>query len=132
MVYKRGAMKGCIKALNNNKAVGILVDQSLPEKQGIRVEFFGKPATHTTLASILARRYEVALIPVFITTDNYIDYNATIRTPIEYKKGDNLEADILAMTQAQANMMEQVIRKEPKGWFWQHKRWKVFLGDIYR
>jgi len=131
MVYKKGAMKGCIQALNQNKAVGILIDQSLPEKQGIKVEFFGQPATHTTLASILARRYEVALIPVFIETEDYIDYHATIHTPINYQKTDNQEADIAAMTQAQADMMEQLIRKNPKQWFWQHKRWKVFLREMY-
>ena len=131
MVYKKGAMKGCIHALNANKAIGILVDQSLPEKQGIKVEFFGQPATHTTLASILARRYEVDLIPVLISSDDYQNYHATIHPPISYQKTDNQEADIQAMTQAQADMMEKAIKANPKQWFWQHKRWKVFLRDIY-
>ena len=132
MVYKKGAMKGCIKALNSNKAVGILIDQSLPPAQGIEVEFFGHRATHTSLASILARRYESDLIPVFIHTDDYIHYYTTIYPPIPYQKSDDLEADIVAMTQAQANMMEGIIRQDPKQWFWQHKRWKVFYREMYQ
>jgi KDO2-lipid IV(A) lauroyltransferase len=132
MVYKRGAMKGCIKALNSDKAVGILIDQSLPLAQGVEVEFFGHRATHTSLASILARRYESDLIPVFIHTNDYIHYHTTIYPPLAYQKSDNLEADILAMTQAQADMMESIIKEDPKQWFWQHKRWKVFYKEMYQ
>jgi len=131
MVYKRGAMRGCIQALNANKAVGILVDQSLPLSQGMEISFFSHRATHTKLASILARRYECDLIPVFIHTDDYIHYHATIHTPIAYQKTLDTDADILAMTQAQADIMEQVIRQDPKQWFWQHKRWKVFYPQKY-
>ncbi len=132
MVYKRGAMKGCIQALNADKAVGILVDQSLPLSQGIEIDFFSHKATHTTLASILARRYESDIIPVFIHTEDYLTYKATIHEPIPYQKSDEQEADILAMTQAQADIMERVIRQDPRQWFWQHKRWKVFYSGIYR
>lgn len=132
MVYKKGAMKGCIKALKNKKAVGILIDQSLPIGQGIEINFFSNKATHTTLASTLSRRYQVDLIPVFISTNDYIDYQATIYDPIPYIKTTNQEDDILKMTQAQADVMQMVIEKNPKEWFWQHKRWKVFLPEIYR
>jgi len=41
MVYKKGAMKGCIRALKDKKAVGVLIDQSLPiEQGGVEVKFF--------------------------------------------------------------------------------------------
>jgi len=133
MVYKKGAMKGVIKALKDKKAVGILIDQSLPiEQGGIEVSFFNNKATHTTLASTLSRRYKVDLIPVFISTNNYIDYHAKIYNPIPYIKTTNQEDDILKMTQAQADIMQMVIEKNPKEWFWQHKRWKVFLPEIYK
>jgi len=132
MVYKKGAMKGSIKALKNKKAVGILIDQSLPLGQGIEVTFFNNRVTHTTLASTLSRRYEVDLIPVFISTDNYIDYSAKIYNPIPYIKTNNQEDDILKITQAQSDVMQVAIERSPKEWFWQHKRWKVFLPEIYK
>ncbi len=28
------------------------------------------------------------------------------------------------LTQSQADIMQQVIEKNPKQWFWMHKRWK--------
>ena len=132
MVYKRGAMRGCLKALKDKKAVGILIDQSLPIGQGIEINFFNNRATHTTLASTLSRRYKVDLIPVFISTDDYKNYQATIYNPLPYQKTDNQEEDILKMTQAQADIMQKAIEKSPKEWFWQHKRWKVFMPEVYK
>jgi len=41
MLYRKGAMKGLLKALKQNKAVGLLLDQHLGKKQGgIEIEFF--------------------------------------------------------------------------------------------
>jgi len=131
MVYKKGAMKGCIRALSKGKAVGILVDQSLKLSQSINVKFFGKPATHTPLASILSRKFGIDLIPAFISTDDYKNYKVKIYNPIKSIKTDNQEDDLLKLTQAQADIMKQVIREHPKEWFWMHKRWKRLDNEIY-
>jgi len=131
MVYKKGAMKGCIRALSKGKAVGILVDQSLKLSQSITVNFFGRPATHTPLASILSRKFSIDLIPAFISTDDYKNYHVKIYNPIKTIKTDNQEDDLAKLTQAQANIMEQVIREHPKQWFWMHKRWKTLNKEIY-
>ena len=131
MVYKKGAMKGCIKALSQNKVVGILVDQSIRLSQSITVQFFGRPATHTPLASILSRKFGVDLIPAFISTKDYIHYHVTIYDPIKTIKSDNQEEDLAQLTQAQADSMEQVIREHPNEWFWMHKRWKRLNEGLY-
>ncbi len=131
MVYKKGAMKGCIKALAQNKVVGILVDQSIRLSQSITVNFFGKPATHTPLASILSRKFGVDLIPAFISTEDYIHYHIKIHKPIKTIKSENQEENLERLTQAQADIMEQVIRENPKQWFWMHKRWKRLNEELY-
>jgi len=126
MVYKKGAMKGCIKSLSQNKAVGILIDQALGRDISIDVKFFGKDTTHTPIASILSRKFDIDLIPAFISTDDYINYSVKIYEPIENIKTNNQEEDLFNLTQAQANAMELAIREHPKEWFWMHKRWKGF------
>ena len=131
MVYKKGAIKGCIKALSQNKAVGILVDQAIRKSQSIEVTFFGCKATHSPLASILSRKFGIALIPAFIHTDNYIDYHVKIYEPLKCIKTEDQERDLDILTQAQADIMEQVIREYPKQWFWMHKRWKNLNSEIY-
>jgi KDO2-lipid IV(A) lauroyltransferase len=131
MVYKKGAIKGCIKAINQGKIVGILTDQSIDINQSIDVDFFGIKATHTPLASILSRKFGLDLVPAFINTEDYINYNVKIYEPIKAIKTNEQEEDLVTLTQAQADITEQVIRENPKQWFWMHKRWKVYHNDIY-
>ena len=78
MVYKKGAMKGCIKAINQGKIVGILTDQSIRKNQSIEVNFFNVKATHTPLASILSRKFGLDLVPAFISTEDYVNYKVKI------------------------------------------------------
>jgi len=131
MVYKKGAMKGCIKAINQGKVVGILTDQSIRKSQSVEVSFFGKKATHTPLASILSRKFGLDMIPAYISTEDYIDYTVKIYEPIQTLKTDNQEEDIIDLTQAQADRMKKVIKENPKGWFWMHQRWKNYYKNIY-
>jgi KDO2-lipid IV(A) lauroyltransferase len=131
MVYKKGAMKGCIKALSQNKAIGILVDQAIRPNQSIEVDFFGEKTTHTPLASILSRKFGIGLIPAFISTEDYKSYHVKIYEPIKTLKTENQEEDLAKLTQAQADAMQVAIEAHPKEWFWMHKRWKHTLHDIY-
>ena len=132
MVYKKGAMKGCIRALGQNKAVGILVDQSIRQNQSIEVNFFNHPATHTPLASILSRKFEINLIPAFISTDDYKNYHVKIYEPIKTIKTENQEDDLEQLTQAQADAMQVAIETHPTEWFWMHKRWKNTTENLYK
>jgi len=132
LLYKKGAMKGMIKALKNGKAVGLLLDQSLGEKQGgIKVDFFGKSAGHSPAASILSRTLDATVIPAFITTDDYEHYTVTFHEPLPIIKTEDKEMDIRLMTQAQADITQKVIETKPEEWFWVHKRWKTYYPDLY-
>ncbi|CAA6817341.1 MAG: Lipid A biosynthesis lauroyl acyltransferase (EC [uncultured Sulfurovum sp.] len=131
MVYKKGAMKGCIRAIGQKKTVGILTDQHLAESQSIDVNFFQHKVTHTPLASILSRKFNLDLIPAYISTDDYKSYLVTIHPPIKSVKTLNQEEDLNNMTIHQAQVLEKVIRERPEQWFWQHKRWKAFYKEIY-
>jgi len=124
MVYKKGAMKESIKAIRQGKTMGILTDQAIHKNQSIGVDFFKTIATHTPLASILSRKFELDLIPAYISTEDYRQYAIRIYEPIKCIKTENQEEDLAILTQAQANIMEAVIRENPKQWFWMHKRWK--------
>lgn len=124
MVYKTGAMKGCIKSINEGKIIGILTDQGIRKNQSITVNFFGVNASHTPLASILSRKFDLDLVPAYISTEDYKHYKVKIYDPIKALKTDAQEEDLATLTQAQADIMEQVIKEDPKQWFWMHKRWK--------
>lgn len=124
MVYKQGAMKGCIKSINEGKIIGILTDQGIRKNQSLEVDFFGTKASHTPLASILSRKFDLDLVPAYISTEDYKHYKVKIYEPIKALKTDAQEEDLATLTQAQSDIMEQVIKEDPKQWFWMHKRWK--------
>jgi KDO2-lipid IV(A) lauroyltransferase len=130
MIYKKGAMKGCIKAISQKKVVGILTDQAIRKNQSIDVDFFSKRATHTPLASILSRKFGLDLVPAYISTEDYRNYKVTIYPPIETLKTQNQEKDLARLTQAQAEIMEKVISKNPEQWFWMHRRWKGMKNAV--
>jgi KDO2-lipid IV(A) lauroyltransferase len=126
-------MKGSIKALKEGKAIGLLLDQHLGARQGgIEVNFFNYKAMHSPAASVLARNFEADMIPAYISTDDYKHYVVTFYEPILFTKTDNKDADLLKMTQAQANIMQEVITNKPEEWFWVHKRWKGFYASMYK
>ena len=126
MVYKQGAMKDSIRAINQGKVVGLLTDQAIRKNQSIDVTFFAEKATHTPLASILSRKFDLDLIPAYICTEDYQNYTVKIYEPIKSLKTDNQEEDLAILTQLQANVMEDVIKQNPRQWFWMHRRWKGF------
>ncbi len=124
MIYKKGAMKDSIKAIHQGKTIGILTDQAIGKSHSIDVDFFDIHTTHTPLASILSRKFDLDLIPAFISTEDYINYKVKIYDPIKSLKTDDQEQDLTTLTQLQASIMEQVIKENPKQWFWMHRRWK--------
>ena len=127
LIPKRKAMKKIVAAIAKKRVIGILVDQHTTDREGVEVNFFNLKAMHTPALSLLSRKYEAPIIPVFVTSDEHKSYTITFYEPIEPIKSEDEEADILALTQAQANITEKVIRKRPQEWFWLHRRWKKAL-----
>ncbi len=131
MIDKKGAMRPMLKAVKEGRNVGLLVDQNTSQEAGIIVSFFGKNVRHTPAASIIARRVNGLIVPVFITTNDHVFYTLSFHEPIEVANTENMEQDILEATQAQANVLEAVIRAKPEEWFWFHRRWKGEHKSVY-
>lgn len=131
MVEKRGAIKGLTRSLKAKETISFLVDQNVNQKDGIVVNFFGETIRQTPAPAFLARKYDALIIPLFIATEDEEHYSITFETPIEVAQSDNAEDDILQATQKQADVVEKIIRDNPKYWFWCHRRWKTEHPEIY-
>jgi KDO2-lipid IV(A) lauroyltransferase len=131
MTEKKGAVKHLARALKNGGAISLMIDQNINPKEGVVVDFFGKAVTQTSAPAFLARKYDAVLIPVFIHTKDEEHFTIRFEAPLEVEKTDDAEADILRSTQEQANVVERIVRAEPKFWFWCHKRWKTKHNEIY-
>ena len=113
-----------VRALKNNEAVAIMMDQNTA-KGGLFVDFFGKKASTARALARLSYRTGTPIIPFFC----YPTRNGTYR--IEYgpelilKKTGDKEKDIVLWTQACEKRIEQTIQDNPVPWTWAHRRWKT-------
>lgn len=132
LLDKNGAMKGMIKALLKGRILGLLVDQNTAESEGVLVNFFGKKARQTHSTALLARKFNAVIIPLFITTDDYKNYKITFYDKISPVKSDDIQKDIVELTQKQSDAIEKAVKKKPDEWFWFHKKWKNQYEEIYK
>jgi len=129
---KSNVVKPLIRLIKQGKASGILIDTNINKKEGTIVEFMGKPIRQTTTPAYLARKFNAAIIPVTIRTDDEENYTLMLFDEIPVEKTDDEKADIQKATQLQADWLTHIITKEPKFWFWLHRRWKNDNPDIYK
>ena len=129
---KTNVIKPLIKLIKNKQASGILIDTNINPREGVIVEFMGKPLRQTSSPAYLARKFGAAIVPVSIRTDDEEHYELIVHEEIPVEKTDDEKADIQKATQLQADWLSNLIREEPKFWFWLHKRWKNDNPELYK
>ncbi len=129
---KTNVVKPLVKNLKNSLACGLLIDTNISQKDGVIINFMGKPLRQTSTPAYLARKFNAAIIPVTMRTDDEDNYTLMLFDEIKVQKTDDADADILQATQLQADWLSDLIKKEPKFWFWLHRRFKNDHRDIYK
>ncbi|MBV9659448.1 MAG: lipopolysaccharide heptosyltransferase II [Verrucomicrobia bacterium] len=117
-------------------AVGVLVDQHAGDG-GVWTPFFGRLASTSNLAALLALRTGAALVPIAVHTAGVARWRVVISPeidPVDAATGEPLTAGPLT---ARINVaVERQVRAAPADWFWVHDRWKTpkpkFLLADYR
>lgn len=120
IIEKRDAARAILRALKNNEAVGILIDQNSSLTEGVFVDFFGVPACAGTAFVKIAARSGAAIIPGFaLWSEKDQRYTLRFYPPLE------ITGDAAADTQRLHALLESVIREHPDQWLWIHRRWKT-------
>jgi len=129
MLTKREASRGLVKALKNDRILGLVIDQH--NRGGIDIEFLGHKVKQADSSSRLAIKFDAVVIPLFFTMTQFGKYTAKFYEPMESKDFEG-ENQILDFTQAQAKIMEKHILSHPEQWLWLHKRFKKYNNNIYK
>jgi len=120
IIAKREAARPILRALRNNEAVGILVDQNVTLAEGVFIDFFGMKACAGTAFVKLAHRSGAAVIPGFaLWSESEQRYVLRFYPPVA------MSGDVTADTQCLHALLEDVIREYPDQWLWLHRRWKT-------
>lgn len=118
LIYKQDGARAVLRALRNNEAVGILIDQNTAATEGVFIDFFGKPACANSGFVKLAYHSQASVIPGFAVWDGD-------RYVIHFLPAIELTGNEATDTQRIHEKMEQVIRRYPDQWMWIHRRWKT-------
>jgi Kdo2-lipid IVA lauroyltransferase/acyltransferase len=119
-------VRGLLSAMKAGETVGILMDTNMTPPQGVFVNFFGIPACTASGLARIALRTDAAVVPGFTIWDESLKkYRLRFDPAVELVRTGNLEADIVANTQAFTSVIEDYVRKYPEQWLWVHRRWKT-------
>jgi KDO2-lipid IV(A) lauroyltransferase len=120
LIVKKESALAVVRALKQNQAVGILIDQNTTPDEGVFVDFFGKKACAGVAFARLAARTGAAVIPGFAFWEKAEQkYVLRFYPPVEMK------GDAQADTQRIHSVFEQLVRQYPDQWLWIHRRWKT-------
>ncbi len=131
MVDKRRGLKAIFAHLHQNHVVGIVIDQNTADKEGVLVDFFGKPARTTPVAALLARRG----VPVLPSLSRRLPdgrHLVVFFPELPFEKTGDMEADIHRHLTLQSQVIEAWVRQTPDQWLWLHRRWKNQVPELYK
>ena len=118
-------MRSMLLLLRQNKIVGIMGDQNMSTREGIFVEFFGRPACTTVGLAFMALKTGAPLIPAFMIRMKNGKYKFVIEPAVDISNTGNFQADVKENTQRFTRIIERYVRLYPEQWFWLHQRWKT-------
>lgn len=133
IIYPGGALAKMKEAVSQGRMVGYMIDQHTPAPKGIRVNFFGTPASSSRGLAKIARETHCLIFPIcaFRQADGkhrikLLEALPYITAPEFPENSPEREAreEYLNIQQYQA-AMEKLIRMHPEQWLWIHRRWKV-------
>lgn len=122
VVHKGGAVRQLLAALEARKPIGIVGDQA--SRQGIFVNFFGRPALFATGPFELAHAKQALIIPFFIHRTRGPFHRIVVEPPIELSPQAPKAEAIRQGIERFAALLAKHIQEDPAQWLWMHKRWK--------
>lgn len=129
---KANVVKPLIRLIKKGEGCGIVIDTGINQREGLEVDFLGKKIRQTSTPAYLARKYNAAIIPITIRTDDDENYTLMLFDEIAVEKTDDETNDIQIATQLQADWLSKLVSDEPKFWFWVHRRFKGEHPEIYK
>lgn len=124
MLLPKGAVGQAIESLVDGRVVLLLIDQSLPADKGVFVPFFGREASTTPVASVVAQRSGAPVFVALIRRE-VEGMEVEFEGPFPVPSTGDARADAHAHTAQLTATLEKAIRKRPEQWLWLHRRWKV-------
>lgn len=123
VIYRRGAVRRVMRALEANQAVAVLIDQHIATSDAVYVDFFNRRAATTSALAALALRTGAPVVPVFALPLPGGRFRMVYEHPVEPPAADHEDA-VREFTQRCTDVLEMYVRRYPELWLWMHRRWR--------
>jgi KDO2-lipid IV(A) lauroyltransferase len=123
VIYRRGAIRRVLRALEANQAVAVLIDQHIQTADAVYVDFFNRPAATTSALAALALRTGAPVVPVFALPLPGGRFRMVYEHAVEPPPSDDPDA-VREFTQRCTDVLEMYVRRYPELWLWMHRRWR--------
>lgn len=124
VIPKAGAMRDALRLLKQGGGVGFVLDQDA-HRAGIFTRFLGRWASTHGTAGLLAVKYDIPVLPLFSWPNPDGSISVRIDPPLAMPRTDDRERDVWTATQIMTTLIEAQIRRDPRWWFWMHRRFKT-------
>lgn len=112
-----------LKILKNGEALGIMMDQHAGSR-GIRVDFFGRPASTTTTVALLHLLTGAPLLHGWAIRTGPLRYRLHLEGPLQFERTGKRVEDVRRVTEVLTRAIERTAREHPEQYMWGHRRWK--------
>jgi Kdo2-lipid IVA lauroyltransferase/acyltransferase len=123
VIYRRGAIRRVLRALESNEAVAVLIDQHIQTADAVYVDFFNRPAATTSALAALALRTGAPVVPVFALPLPGGRFRMVYEHAVDPPAPDDPDA-VRELTQRCTDVLEMYVRRYPELWLWMHRRWR--------
>ena len=128
VIPKAGAMRDALKLLKQGRGVGFVLDQDALTV-GLFTRFFGRWASTHATAGLLAVKYGIPVLPLFSWPNEDGSISVRIDPPMAMPRTGDRERDVWTATQVMTTCIESQVRRDPRWWFWMHRRFKTRPGE---
>jgi len=127
VIPKEGAMRDALRLLKQGEGVGFVLDQDALTT-GLFTRFLGRWASTHGAAGLLAVKYRIPVLPLFSWPNADGSISVRIDPPMVMPSTGDRERDVWTATQLMTRCIEDQVRKDPRWWFWMHRRFKTSPG----
>jgi KDO2-lipid IV(A) lauroyltransferase len=124
-IKHRDSIRRIIKGLRRGEAIIMALDQNMKKKQGIFINWMGRPAASVRAPAIVAKMTGVPVIAGFMFQKRADRFTLVVTEEVAWEPcPDDSEKEIRINTQKQSDAIQRIIYDHPELWFWIHRRYR--------
>jgi KDO2-lipid IV(A) lauroyltransferase len=127
IVPAHNSYRACLSVLKRGECLGFILDQNMTRKEGIFVNFFGRPACTTPGLAVLSAHAGAPVLPIFIVRGPGGLHEIKVGRRMD-PPADRTPASIAQATEEYTSVIENMVRAYPDQWIWMHRRWRTQPG----